>query len=114
MQTAENSEVCPRGSPQAGSALRTGLKDIPRVRFRLGHTTVAGCGVFPAVPGIGPACFYRFSKALCNSSGAIGLTLTGLAGIPATMWKGWTSFDTTPIEPTMPCSLTLTPLRTVA
>ena len=28
---------------------------------------------------------YRFSNAFCNSSGAIGFTLTGLAGTPATM-----------------------------
>jgi hypothetical protein len=28
---------------------------------------------------------YGFSNALCSSSGAIGFTLTGLAGTPATM-----------------------------
>ena len=44
----------------------------------------------------------------------VDFTLIGLAGIPATIVKGGTSFDATPIEPTIPCSPTFTPLNTVA
>jgi hypothetical protein len=46
--------------------------------------------------------------------GAMVLTLMVFAGTPATMWYGSTFFDATPIEPTIPCSPTFTPLNTVA
>jgi hypothetical protein len=48
------------------------------------------------------------------SGGAIVLTLMVFAGTPATMLYGGTSFDATPIEPTIPCSAIRTPLITVA
>ena len=57
---------------------------------------------------------YFLSRAFCNSCGAIDFTLIGLAGMPPTMWNGETSFEATPIDPTMACSPTLTPLSTVA
>src|SRR5579872_3029349 len=46
--------------------------------------------------------------------GAMVFTLMVFAGTPATMLKGGTSLDATPIDPTIPCSAIRTPLITVA
>jgi hypothetical protein len=61
--------------------------------------------------GVGP---YRLSNDFRSSSGAIDFILIGLAGMPPTTVNGSTSFEATPIEPTIPCSPTFTPLSTVA
>ena len=55
-----------------------------------------------------------FDAAFAIASGAIDFTLMGLAGIPPTTVNGSTSFEATPMEPTIPCSPTFTPLKTVA